>query len=259
MTPSGTPRQLHATVAVHRKHYADEQRCAAAAAHLAFLTLALTGCPGPTRLPALISIGPQDLITEHLPGRHPLPRDTPAVAAALGHLDAATHRAGLTDADLTRPAHVRNLTIPAFTTGRTEALHRVPLTLEDRPVTVYKDANLRNFLLDTPDTDPHGAGPAVVGVVDFDDLTLAPFGYDLAKLVVSTAMAHGPLDEERAHDALDAYNAAVTSHADIGASPACTEGDLAHYCEIHAQLTSRYLGRHGYAHAWDDARPWPHP
>ena len=36
-------------------------------------------------------------------------------------------------------------------------------------------------------------GPAIV---DFDDLTLAPFGYDLAKLVVSTAMTHGPLPAE---------------------------------------------------------------
>ena len=40
---------------------------------------------------------------------------------------------------------------------------------------------MRNVLV-TP------SGPALV---DFDDLTLAPFGYDLAKLVVSTAMTFG--------------------------------------------------------------------
>ena len=43
----------------------------------------------------------------------------------------------------------------------------------DGPAAFYKDANPRNFLI-TP------AGHPVT--IDFDDLTLAPFGYDLAKL-----------------------------------------------------------------------------
>ncbi len=55
------------------------------------------------------------------------------------------------------------------------------------PAAFYKDANPRNFLI-TP------AGPVTV---DFDDLTLAPFGYDLAKLVVTLAMTYGALDPRR--------------------------------------------------------------
>ena len=98
------------------------------------------------------------------------------------------------------------------------------------PAAFYKDANRRNFLI-TP------AGPVTV---DFDDLTLAPFGYDLAKLVVSLSMTYGALGSARITAALGAYNAA-TRH--LPAVMPVTREQLMAWAEIHHILTSRYLGR----------------
>jgi len=54
--------------------------------------------------------------------------------------------------------------------------------------------------------------------IDFDDLTLAPFGYDLAKLVVTLAMTYGELPGEQIAAALFAYN---TDAARQCAAPRC--------------------------------------
>ncbi len=93
------------------------------------------------------------------------------------------------------------------------------------------------------------AGPVTV---DFDDLTLAPFGYDLAKLVVSLSMTYGALGSARITAALDAYNTA-TRHLP-GVMPVTREQLMA-WAEIHHILTSRYLGRAGYRHSWHAVRP----
>jgi Ser/Thr protein kinase RdoA (MazF antagonist) len=79
----------------------------------------------------------------------------------------------------------------------------------DGPAAFYKDANPRNFLI-TP------AGATMM--VDFDELTLAPFGYDLAKLVVTLAMSYGALTVGQISTALSTYNAAV-GRPDCLASP----------------------------------------
>ncbi|WP_218022372.1 hypothetical protein, partial [Nocardia amamiensis] len=91
-------------------------------------------------------------------------------------------------------------------------------------------------------------------IIDFDDLTLAPFGYDLAKLIVSTAMTHGRIASSVVEEALAIYN-----HHTAPNRASCSLAQLRHYSEIHHQLTKPYLHRNGYRHSWDDMRPWPPP
>ena len=110
------------------------------------------------------------------------------------------------------------------------------------PVAIYKDCNPRNFLITT-------SGPVTV---DFDQVSLAPFGYDLAKLVVTFAMTYGAVSRNAVEAALRAYQTAANRHhpglCGIG-MPELREG-----AEIHHILTSGYLGRHGYRHGWHTER-----
>ncbi|MGH3867969.1 MAG: hypothetical protein ACRDQ4_17960 [Pseudonocardiaceae bacterium] len=53
--------------------------------------------------------------------------------------------------------------------------HSLRLVVAGLPPEIYKDANIRNFLL----TD-HS-----VVIIDFDELTLPPFGYNLARLILT--------------------------------------------------------------------------
>ena len=225
------------------KTYPDPVRRAAAQAHLRWLA----GLDAGVRLPHLRTAGERTLVFEYLGNRHPQPENLPALAEALGRLHTAAHRQHLHAAHLDRPYTCATLTIRDFHTPRASILQRIPVDLTGLPVAFYKDANPRNFLL----TD------AGVAVIDFDDLTLAPFGYDLAKLVVTTAMTHGNLDTSLITDTLSAYN---TATATIPAA-ACTPTQLWTYTEIHHALTARYLHRNGYRHAWPDVRPLPtqHP
>lgn len=94
-------------------------------------------------------------------------------------------------------------------------------------------------------------------LVDFDDLTLAPFGYDLAKLIVSTAMTYGTITPADIHAALDTYHRHVTAAG--GPDAACPPPHLAGYAEMHHLLTIRYLHRNGYRHPWPHLRPWANP
>ncbi len=108
------------------------------------------------------------------------------------------------------------------------------------PASVYKDANVRNFLLTDDD----------VVAVDFDTLTLAPFGYDLAKLVVSAAMTYGPFPDPLVGCVLAAYNAVLAAHR----LPACTAEEFEAWTEMHHVLTSPYQGSNGYQHSWRASR-----
>jgi hypothetical protein len=236
------------TPAVYVKHYADPQRAAAAVAHHAWLVSLDSG----VRLPRLLDARAGQLTFEHLGHRHPQPQDLPVLADALGALHAVAHRDHLSEASLDRPFTTTTapdgsvLTIRDFFTPRSRLRAWQPLQLAGAPVALYKDANLRNFLL----TDTG------VAVLDFDDLTLAPFGYDLAKLVVSTAMTFGTLlPPEVVDQALTAYNARL----DVCPPARCTRADLQSYTEINHQLTRAYLHRNGYHHAWPRVRPWPAP
>lgn len=224
----------------YTKHYRDPARATAARTHLDWLRSLNSG----VRLPQLRAAHPTRLRFEHLGHRHPDPGDLPLVAETLGRLHTAAHH-HLPGARLDRPYTVSNsLTIPDFITGRRHVLTgTLPALLPVLPAAIYKDANLRNTLL----TDTG------VALVDFDDLTLAPFGYDLAKLIVSTAMTHGRLPDGAIDAALAAYNRAAHGVR----PPACPPELLRLYTEIHHRLTARYLGRNGYRHDWAHVAPWP--
>jgi hypothetical protein len=234
------------TAGVYVKHYAGPQRAALAVAHHAWLA----GLDSGVRLPRLLDARACQLTFEHLGHRHPQPHDLPMLADALGALHAAAHGGHLSEAGLDQPFTTTTpdgsvLTVRDFFTARSCVRAWLPPQPPSAPVALYKDANIRNFLL----TDTG------VAVVDFDDLTLAPFGYDLAKLVVSTAMTFGDLPPPLIDQALAAYN----DRLDVCPPARCTPTDLQSYAEIHHQLTRAYLHRNGYHHPWPRVRPWSAP
>lgn len=230
------------TTATFVKHYPNPQRAAAARAHRDWL--ASLDCA--VQLPELRSAGPHELEFDHLGHRHPGPDDLAVLARALGGLHAAAHISQLHDASLDSPFTTpTGLVIIDFVAPRRQRLDQMPVPWTGLPVALYKDANIRNFLL----TD---TGPAIL---DFDDLTLAPFGYDLAKLIVSTAMTHGHLDPRDIEAALAVYNTHTAPAGDI----TCPMERLRAYTEFHHLCTARYLHHHGYSHAWPDVRPWAEP
>lgn len=245
--------------ATHHKHYPDA--ASRRRAERNYRWLASLGSP--IHLPRLLTTTGNQLGFEPVTGRHALPADLPALAAHLGQVHAAAYRTGLHQARLDEPfttpgGHLipgfltRRLTavtralsrgdVPgaAFSAGQADRLLRDACT---GPAAFYKDANPRNFLL-TP------TGPVTI---DFDDLTLAPFGYDLAKLTVTLAMANGPLPTWQITAALNAYNAATANNCPQAA--AVTWERLMAWAEIHHILTSRYKDQSGYLHSWHDLRP----
>lgn len=227
------------TPAAYVKHYADPARAAAASAHLTWLTQLGSG----VHLPQLHRCTATHLILEHLDGRPVQPADLKNVAAILGRLHGTAHTRELYAARLDRDyASSTGLTIRRFPAGREHVLTDADTDFVNLPAALYKDCNLRNVVITAN-------GPALV---DFDDLTLAPFGYDLAKLVVSTAMTHGRLPADEIRAALHAYNLAVDN---TGAPAGCTWPQLTRYSEIHYWLTARYVGRNGYRHPWPNVRP----
>jgi|CZLB01.1.fsa_nt_gi hypothetical protein len=246
----------------HLKHYRD--RAARHRAERNYRWLASLG--GPLRLPRLLATRGQQLYFEQISGRHACPGDLVPLASHLGAVHAATHAAELHRAQLALPFRTASgHQIPGFLDRRLATISRelasgsVPSPAFsarqatcllrgacDGPAAFYKDANPRNFLI-TP------AGPVTV---DFDDLTLAPFGYDLAKLVVTLAMTHGALPAGQITDAMEAYNAAATAADRHGPGPrALTWATLMNWAEIHHILTGRYLGRAGYRQSWHNLRP----
>jgi aminoglycoside phosphotransferase (APT) family kinase protein len=222
----------------------------------------LAKVPSPARLPELLSAAGPDLRFERIEGRHALPQDLTMLAAHLGDIHGAAYAAELNQAKLGQSHQAAGgHLLPAFPDRRVNAVTReleagnVPdttLTITrakrliadaDGPAAFYKDANPRNFLI-TP------AGAPVT--IDFDDLTLAPFGYDLAKLIVTLAMTHGHLRPLAITEALDAYNGAAGIRS--GRLAAVTRHDLANWAEIHHILTSRYTADGRYPHRWNEVR-----
>jgi hypothetical protein len=226
------------------KHYADPARGVAARDHLRWLQQLDSG----VYLPHLYPSAATCLVLERIHGRLPEPGDLPELAAALGRLHGSAYAHELYATRLDQSfATTTGTIIRAFSTGRGHVLAQLTHDWSGAPAAFYKDANRRNFIITT-------AGPAIV---DFDDLTLAPFGYDLAKLIVSTAMTFGHLPQKQIDTALTAYNRHVADSG--GALAACSPTQLADYAEVHHLLTARYLHRNGYQHAWPQVRPWPAP
>jgi hypothetical protein len=215
----------------------------------------------PLRVPRLLWAEGQFMGFEFVQGQHASPADLVPLARHLGAIHAAAHATELRHARLDAPfTTATGHQIPGFPDRRETALarelatHRVPgptLTISQAhvllrracagPAAFYKDANPRNFLI-TP------SGPVTV---DFDQLTLAPFGYDLAKLVVTLAMTHGALPGPQITEAIRAYNTAAR-HPRAGR---LTWAEFMAWAETHRILTSRYLGHHGYQHDWHNVRP----
>jgi hypothetical protein len=224
----------------------------------------LAGLRSPLLLPQLRAAVDRDLCFERIDGRHASPADLPMLAALLGDVHGTAYSRQLRHARLGQPFQTPDgHMLPSFPAGRVDAATRelktgrVPgagLTVAQAqrlldgangPAAFYKDANPRNFLI-TP------AG--VVVTVDFDDLTLAPFGYDLAKLVVTLAMTYGPLPAALTVAALAAYNTAAAAHS--GTLPGVSRDELMNWAEIHHVLTSRYAADGRYAVRWNQVRPF---
>ena len=211
-------------------------------------------------IPAIVGARPAEIDFEYLPGRHAGPGDLLLLADLLGRQHAAAHAGALHAARMNEPHTTAGVSIAAFAQDRRERLHEllaasaIPqslLTAEavdawieeaaDLPAAFYKDANPRNFLITGTD----------IAVVDFDTLTLAPFGYDLAKLIVSTAMTTGPLDEDIVRRGLDTYN----RHLHARDLSGCSARQFAAWTEFHHILTTPYMGANGYRFGWHAVRP----
>jgi Ser/Thr protein kinase RdoA (MazF antagonist) len=228
----------------------------------------LAALGSPIRLPGLVPVDDQDCLAfEQVEGRHAMPADLRMLADHLGDVHGAAYVRDLHRARLGQPHHTQaGHVLPSFPDGRLKAVARElqagtvlgarpPVACAQRliagadgPVAYYKDANLRNFLITA-------AGNPVT--IDFDDLTLAPFGYDLAKLIVTLDMTHGPIPAQGIATALSAYNAATARH--WPGLPGVTWDELMNWAEIHHILTSRYAADGRYSYRWDQVRPATHP
>lgn len=234
------------------------QARAAAERHYRWLT---THAP-PLRLPELLRADGTSLEFVRVEGRHATPPDLVRIAEHLGDAHRAAWTGELHRARMDQPHPIdRDATLSDFVGPRRAALHRhldagyltdhqfhdmhaILAAAVSQPVAFYKDTNPRNIIITT-------AGHIVT--VDVDDLTLAPFGYDLAKLVVTLAMTHGQLPNTLIHDALDAYNTAAARH---GPHPGHVDVEhLSRYAALHHTLTAPYLGRGGYRYPWPTVQP----
>lgn len=242
----------------HVKTYPSMAARQAAEQNYRWLATAVT----PIRVPRLLRAERDRLSFEYISGRHAAPGDLVRIASHLGTLHAAAHTAALSQARLDQPFRTSSRhEIPDFLTSRASAVVRdlgsglvadpalspsqAVALLESasaEPAAFYKDANPRNFLI-------RPGGPVSI---DFDDLTLAPFGYDLAKLVVTLAMTHGPLNPPDVSGAIRAYNTAVSRQAP--GIPPLTWARLTDWAEIQHILTSPYR-QANYHHDWPDVRP----
>lgn len=242
------------------KHYPDPRGRQRALANYSWLASLGPAVRLPRILPALDN---KHLVFEHVNGRHARPGDLPLVAASLGGMHGAAYAKELHQARLPERYRIRDgHTLPSFQEGRINAVARelrsgrVPdarlsaheaqklIMNADGPAAFYKDANPRNFLI-TPDGS--------VVTIDFDDLTLAPFGYDLAKLIVALAMTHGSIPDTSISSALTSYNKAAAAHC--RSLPGLTPGELSNWTEIHCILTSRYAADGRYPYRWEQSRP----
>ncbi|MDQ3151846.1 MAG: aminoglycoside phosphotransferase family protein [Actinomycetota bacterium] len=240
------------------KRYPNTQSCHTALANYRWLA----GLGTPLRLPRLVGTDRCGIDFEFIEGRPAELADLIALAAHLGDVHGAAfvttlHHARLDEPFITADGHQ----VPDFLSRRADMLRRrldervvpAPRFDADRatallraaaraPAVIYKDCNPRNFLI----TETGAV------TLDFDQVSLAPVGYDLAKLIVTLAMTHGTVSRGTIESALSAYNTAASRHDPALGYTGMTE--LRDWTEIHHILTSRYLGRHGYRYGWHTQR-----
>ncbi|MFD8460505.1 phosphotransferase [Streptomyces antimycoticus] len=236
------------------KHYATPERAARAVRHYWWINEHAK----PLQQPALRTIGPTSLTFERIEGRPVRPADLPRMAELLGHAHGAAWASDLQSASLGTPHRFQDgTTFDDYLDLREIALRRrheqgylpnkVALyamlgLLEETaqgPFAFYKDSNPRNFII-TSTQD--------IVTIDTDDLSLAPMGYDLAKLIATLHLTYGPLTDQAVSAALLAYNAAAGSYnARLGTTDRERLGD---FLTLHAVLTAPYVGRNGYRYSW---------
>jgi hypothetical protein len=242
------------------KHYQTLERTAAAVRHYRWIDQHAK----PLRQPGLSVIGPLSLTFERVEGRPIRPEDLPRMAERLGHAHGAAWRSDLQSASLSTPHRFQDGTaFDDYLGPREVALRRCHAQgyLPDKvslyamlglleetaqgPSAFYKDSNPRNFIITR-------AGDIVT--VDTDDLSLAPMGYDLAKLIAALHLTYGPLMDQAINSALFTYNGAAGCY---GARLGATDRErLDDFLTLHAVLTAPYIGRNGYHYSWP-LRPRP--
>lgn len=232
------------------KAYKSTEAAEAAARHHRWLAVHAP----PLRQPKLIATGVNSLAFEWIDGRHAQPEDLVRLAGLLGDAHGSAWSTDLHQAVLDEPYAFRDGTpFPDFLSVREAVLRRrleqghlsdeaalqMMLSVLERtaegPAAFYKDSNPRNFLLTDDGT---------VFTVDTDDLGLAPFGYDLAKLISTLLMTYGPIDPRAVDDALAAYNQACAVHDSLLGTT--DRARLDDFVSLHSVLTAPYVGRHGY-------------
>ncbi|MFG2676419.1 phosphotransferase [Streptomyces sp. NPDC048445] len=241
------------TVPPFTKRYATPERAAGAVRHYRWIKENAK----PLRQPALYTVGPDSLTFERIEGRCVRPEDLPRMAELLGHAHGAAWASDLQSASLGTPHLFPDGTKFDDYLGPREialrrrhqqghlpnkaALHAMLGLLEataQGPWAFYKDSNPRNFII-TSTQD--------IVTVDTDDLSLAPMGYDLAKLVATLHLTYGPLTDQAITTALLAYNAAARRHdARLGTTD---RGQLDSFLGLHVVLTAPYVGRNGYRYS----------
>jgi Ser/Thr protein kinase RdoA (MazF antagonist) len=235
------------------KHFASPEACQQATGNHAWLTM----LSPPIRLPAIVGGGRHHIEFEFVQGRHAMPADLPGIAQHLGAVHTCAHSHALHSARLDRPFPIEDeIGLGEFTGRRVELLKaHYPTTPDPAPLELlvsavsshvgapaafYKDTNPRNLLITSTG----------LVTIDFDDLTLAPFGYDLAKLIVTLAMTYGAHDQDTIREALAAYNSELGPLV-----PAVTFEALMIWAELHHVLTARYVERGHYRQGWHTVRP----
>jgi hypothetical protein len=241
------------TAASFTKMYRGPEQAEAAARHHRWLTTHAQ----PMRQPALLEIRSSTLSFERIDGRHVRPGDLVKLAGLMGDAHGSAWASDLHRATLDMPHTFSDGTsFPDFLSVREAALRRrlEQGHLPDKPAlhtmlslleqtangscAFYKDSNPRNFLI---------TGDGTCFAVDTDDLTLAPPGYDLAKLITTLLMSYGPLAPSAITEALTAYNRAAGRHDPLLATT--SRERLDDFLTLHSVLTAPYAGRHGYHYA----------
>lgn len=235
-----------------RKTFRDAASARAAIEHHRWLV----GLDADVDLPVVVQNIGTVVEFEFVAGPTATPRDAVVVAEALGRVHRAAWGAGLDRVDVNQPYLLPSgHTISGFAPPRRARLRAAlasvssPLSADiverwlgaDLPAALYKDANPRNVIISPT------RGPVLV---DFDTLTLAPVGYDLAKFIVTLAMTFGDLPRELVLNTLETYRTAMG----IGAAE-CPLEYVQVWAELHHLLTAPWIGRH-YTHSWKHTRPW---